>query len=113
MIDALDLRITLQRDVIEAKLLALDGEGWLQRAERLHRGFRPKMLIPIENDDVVVVANRHNRTREAILRPGRSRAFLTFHSVAVDVGAGIAMQSGDQVSGNPLRNEIIRQREVR
>src|SRR5229473_611962 len=112
MIDALDLRITLQRDVIEAKLLALDGEGWLQRAQRLHRGFRPKMLIPIENDDVVIVANRNDRTRETTFRPGRSCALLAFDRVAVHVGAGIAMQGGYQVGGNSLRHKIVRQREV-
>src|SRR6266850_4357929 len=112
MVDALYLRITLKRNGIEAEFLALDREGRFQRTERLHRGFRSQMLVPIENNDVIVVANRNDRAREAAFRPGRSRSFLTFDRVAVDVGTRIAMDSRNEVGGNSLRNEIIRQRKM-
>src|SRR6266852_3694694 len=103
MVDALDLRITLQRNGVEAELLALDGKGWFKRAERLHRGLRPQIFVTTEDDDIIVIANRHNRARKTAFRPGRSRTFLTFDRVAVDVGAGIAMDSRNEVGGNPLR----------
>ena len=48
VVDALDFRMRLDRDRVEAALLAHHHEGRLQRGERLHVGLGPHVLVALE-----------------------------------------------------------------
>ena len=70
VLDALDVRMRLDRHGVEAGGLAQRSEGRLEGAERLHVGLRPQVLVAIEDRETVHVPHRHDRAREAALGPG-------------------------------------------
>ena len=49
MDDALDVRMRLNGDRVEAALLAGNDERGLERSQRLHVRARPHMLIAVEH----------------------------------------------------------------
>ena len=49
MDDALDFRMGLNGDRVEAALLAGNDERGLERSQRLHVGRRPHVLVTIEH----------------------------------------------------------------
>ena len=106
MDDALDLRMRLDGDRVEAALLAHHDERRLQRGERLHVGLRPHVLVMIEQGEAVDVEDRRDRILEAAVLPGRGGALLRLDRVGVDVVAREAVFGRDQIGRDALRHEI-------
>ena len=106
VVDALDLRMRLDRHRVEAALLAHHDERRLERGERLHVGLRPHVLVAFEQRQAVDVAHRHDRILEPPLRPRLGGAALRLDRVGVDVVAREAVFGGDEVGRYALRHEI-------
>ncbi len=71
------------------------------------------MLVFIEQGDSVDVLHFQNRMVEAAFAPGCRGALLALDRIGVDVVAGEAVFGRDQIRGNPLRHEIMRDRNGR
>ena len=108
MDDALDIGIALDGNVIEAELRADTLEGGVERAERLHVGLRPHMLVLRQHDLVVDVLDRHDRLLEPAVLPGRRGALLGLDGIGIDIVAREAFAGCDQVGADALGHEIDR-----
>src|SRR3984893_17097830 len=103
--DLLDPVILLQRPVVEAAHRADPVERGLQLCQTLHRGVGTHVLVVVEDQESVLVTHRHDGLREITTRPGLRRFLLRPQRIGVDVLAGEALDSGDQVGADPLRDE--------
>ena len=113
VIDVFDVRMRLDGDRIEAAEFAHLHERRLQRGERLHGRARTHVLVLGQDGQPVDVLDRHDRAIEAALVPRRRRALLALHRIGVDVVARKSVFGRDQVGGNALRQEIMRDRDRR
>ena len=113
VLDVFDVGMRLDGHRIETAKLAHLHERRRQRGERLHGRSRPHVLVLGQNGQPVDVFHRHHRAIEAALVPGRGRALLALHRIGIDVVAGKSVFGRDQVGGNALRHEIVRDRDRR
>ena len=81
------------------------GERRLERGQRLDGGAGPDVLVAVEDDQAVAVADRHDGAVEVAVGPGLGGALLRLGGVRVDVVAGEALEGGDQVGADALRHE--------
>ena len=105
VVDRLDPVVLLQRDGVEAAVLAHHRERRLELPERLHRRARTDELVVVEHDVVVDVQHRHDRVREPALGLRGRGAVLGADGVGIDVVAAEALDGRDQVGADPLRHE--------
>ena len=115
MVDPLQFGVAEQGDGVEAwHLLAHRGEGGLERAQRLHRGFGTHMFVMVEDDLAHHVANGDDRFGEAALVPRHLGALLALDGIGVGIVAADAEFGGDDVRANALGREIgfVRDRRV-
>ena len=113
VIDGFDLGMLLNGNRIEPAHFSHLHERGLERAERLHGRVRPHVLVSVEKGDPVYVLYLHDRTVEAAFTPRRRGALLTLDRIGVDVVAREAVFGRDQIGGNALRHEIVRDRNRR
>ena len=106
--DALDVRMRLNGDRVEAALLANHHERRLEGRERLHVGVRAHVLVMLQHRQAVDVEDRGDRVLEPAVFPGRRGALLRFDRVSVDVVAREAVFRRDEISRDALRHEISR-----
>src|SRR6185437_5450066 len=64
-----------------------------------------QVLIPVQHDGAGQVADGDYRALEVPVAPRLGRAVLRFHGVGVDVGTSEALDGGDQVGADALRDE--------
>ncbi len=105
VVDLLDGVVLRQRHVVEAAHLADAVERGLQLAQALQVAVGSHVLVVVEDEQTVLVTNRHNRFREVAAGPCRGRLLLSAQRVAVDVLAREALDGGDQVGADALRHE--------
>ena len=113
VIDVFHFRVRLDGDRIEAAQFTHLHEGRLQRGQRLHGRLRPHVLVLGQNGQAIDVLHRHDRVVEAAILPRRRGALLAFHRIGVDVVAREPVFGGDEIRGNALRQEIMRNRDRR
>ena len=106
MDDALDIRMRLNGDRVEAALLADHHERRLERSERLHVRARAHVLVMLEHRQAIDVEHRRDRVLEPAVFPGRRGALLRLDRVSVDVVAREAVFRRDEVGRDALRHEI-------
>ncbi|MND92835.1 hypothetical protein D3C80_850090 [compost metagenome] len=104
VVDRFDLGIALTHNGIEARR-AETGEGGLQRAQALDRGFGTHELVMGQNRHAAVL-DRDDRVLEAVIGPGGGGALLAPGGEGVHVGAAEAGQGGDGVGADALGREI-------
>ena len=102
---ALDPVVLLQRDGVEAAVLAHHRERRLEARERLDGRAGADELVVVEHDVVVEVEHRDDRLGEAALGLRGRGALLRADGVGVDVVAGEALDGRDQVRADALRDE--------
>ena len=105
VVDALDPVVLLQRDGVEAAVLAHHRERRLEAGERLDGRAGADELVAVEHDVVVEVEHRDDRVGEAALGLRGRGALLRADGVGVDVVAGEALDRRDQVRADALRDE--------
>ena len=114
VVDPLEVRVLQDRHGVEAGHGLADVlERRLERAEGLHVGRGPHVLVAVEDRQAVDVAHRHDRLREAVVRPGGGGALLALDGEEVAVVAGEAELGGDDVGADALRHEVGLDRERR
>ena len=106
MDDALDIRMRLDGDRVEAALFAGNDERRLERRQRLHVGRRPHVLVMGQAREAVDVEDRRDRVPEPAVFPGGRGALLQFDRIGVDVVAREAVLGRHQVGGYALGHEI-------
>ena len=109
VVDALDLRMRLDADGLEAAHLAGHLEGGVEAASVLHRRRRTHVLVLGEDRQAVLVLHRDDRLVEIAVVPGMAGALLALDRIGIDVVAGEAVLGGDQVGRDALRHEIGRE----
>src|SRR5712671_283646 len=106
MDDALDIRMRLNGDSVEAALLAGNDKRRLEGGKRLHIRARAHMLVALEHRQAIDVEDRCDRVLEPAVFPGRCGALLRLDRVLVDVVAREAVFRRYEVSRHTLRHEI-------
>ena len=104
VLDALDLAVLAQRGGVEAHL-PHHLETRLERGEPFQGGVGANELIVVEQDDAVLVGDRHQRLAEQPFGAGLGGLLLGAQGEGIDIGATEAFQGGDQVGADPLRDE--------
>ena len=97
--------VLLHRHVVEAGHRGQSLEGGLELAQALDGGAGPHVLVVIEDQQTVLVADRNDGFREVAAGPCGRGALLGLRRVGVDVVAGEALQGGDQVGADALRDD--------
>ena len=69
------------------------------------------MLVLRQDGHAVDVLDRHHRTIEAALVPGRRRALLALDRIGVDIVSRKSVFGRNEIGGNSLRQEIVRNRD--
>ena len=105
MVDLLDPVVLLHRHIVEAGHRGQTLERGLELAQTLRGGTGPHVLVVVEDQQTVLVANRDDGLGEVAARPRSRGPFLGLRGVGVDVVAGEALQGGDQVGADALRND--------
>src|SRR3984957_19492721 len=106
MDDALDIRMRLNGDSVEAALLAGNDKGRLEGGKRLHIGARAHMLVALEHRQAIDVEDWRDRVLEPAFLPGRRGALLRLSRVSVDVVAREPVFCCNKVGRDALRHEI-------
>jgi hypothetical protein len=106
VVDLLHPVVLLQRHGVEAAEFADVGEGGLELREGVGGGAGPQVLVVVEDGEAGAVLHRHDGPLEAALLPRRGRPLLGEGRVLVDVAAGEALDGGDQVGADALRDEV-------
>jgi hypothetical protein len=104
VLDALHLRVTLQRHRVEAHGAHL-VERRLERGQALHRGARLDELVFVQNRLAQPVLHRHHRTGEAAFGARGGGALLRLQREGIDVIAAEPFHRRDQVGADALRHE--------
>ncbi len=108
VIHLFDVGMFKDRDVVESRhLFAHANEGRIERAERLHIGFRSHQFIMIENSFANDILDRQDGFLKALFIPSFLGALLAFNRIGINIIAAIAIFCGDQIGGNALRHEIF------
>src|ERR1700761_626322 len=105
VVDLLDGVVLGQRHGDKAAHLADAVERGLQLRQAFEIGVGPHVLVVVEDRQAVLVDDRHHRFREVAAGPRRGRLLLRAQRVAVDVFTGEALDGGDQVGADALRDE--------
>ena len=107
VVDPLDPVVLLERDRVEAALLADAGEARLERGEASRRSCSgrmnsswSRMVRPLRS------LHRDDRAGEVAVGPRLGGARLRLRGVRVDVGAAPALERRDQVGADALRHEV-------
>ncbi len=106
MIDRLDLGIFLDRDRVEARLLAGDFESRLEPGEILHRRARTHVLVLFQQGNADVVTDRHDGPVEVAVLPGVGGAVLALDRIGIDIFALETRPGRDQVRTDALRRKV-------
>ncbi len=106
VVDGLHPVVLLQGDGVEPAGLADRGEGGLEPGQGLHGGAGADELVPLQDDQAVAVADRDHRAVEQPVGLGLGGAGLGLGGEGVDIGAGEALDGGDQVGADALRGEV-------
>jgi len=104
MVDALHLRVALQRHRVEAHAAQLFERGF-ERGQAFERGLRLDELVLFQDGQAQKVLHRHHRLFEIPCCTCGSGAALGFDGVGVHVGTREAVERGDQVRADALGHE--------
>ncbi|GAA3486733.1 hypothetical protein GCM10018987_08120 [Streptomyces cremeus] len=99
--------VLLERDRVEAAHLADRGEGGLEGGERVGGGAGPHVLVVVEDQQAVAVADRDDGAVEAAVLPSRGGTLLGEGGVLVHVAPRVALDGGDEVGADALRDEAV------
>src|SRR5277367_1010013 len=97
MDDALDIRMRLNGDRVEAALLAGNDERSLEGSQRLHVRVRAHVLVMVQHLEAIDVKDRRDRVLEPAFLPGRRGALLRLDRIGVDIVAREAILRRDEV----------------
>lgn len=106
VVDLLDEVVLLQRHGVEAARFAETRERRVQFGEIFGSGARAHVLVVVENDKAVDVADRHDGLGEVAAGGCLRCEVLRADRVCVDIVAAEALDRGDEVSADALRDEV-------
>jgi hypothetical protein len=79
-------------------------EARVERSEGVRRGLRAGVLLVVERDASVIVADRDQTPVESSLGDGGGGPVLALQAERVDLDTRVAVERGDQVGGEALRD---------
>ena len=112
MLDRAHLRIDLAAHVVEGPVVAVQdhaaqlGERRRQPSQFVQAGS-PGQLLLVRNRAAVLTQHRDDRPGEPAVGDGLGRPVLRLQRVGVNLGPAEAVQAGDQVGGDALRDHRV------
>src|SRR6185312_5273298 len=104
VVDLLHPVVLLQGDGVEPAVLPHGSEGGAQPGEGLHGGAAADVLVVVQDDQAVLVADRDDGPGEVAFVPRVGGTLLGPGGEGVHVPAGEALRGGDEVGTDALRD---------